>query len=194
MNKLIEELAERVYELTTDDDDYFVNMFLKIEKELEKSKDKYEGSNYRKLEKDLENTREQLNMAYDLLKTKDEIIKDLEYRMKKRVPDDELIEELKTLKLSKHPKNITKYDTREKVNAAIDRLKKRITTLARDVTFRKGGNTVRLSDTAIFDMMKIVDVLLTKVEDEVKLMNLKTIKKSLKKLEKLEIYKADIFK
>lgn len=83
MNKLIEELAERVYELTTDDDDYFVNMFLKIEKELEKSKDKYEGSNYRKLEKDLENTREQLNMAYGLLKTKDEIIKDLEYRLKK---------------------------------------------------------------------------------------------------------------
>ena len=110
---------------------------------------------------------------------------------------EKVIEDLKKGGKPEFSKELSKYDTLDKVNNSIKLRTTRLMNLAKEIQFNLKGKKTKLSDIPIFDMDPMIEKLMQVYQKdkkyEVELSDLKTIKKALKKIQKLEQYRQQRF-
>ena len=110
---------------------------------------------------------------------------------------EKVIEDLKKGGKPEFSKELSQYDTLDKVNNSIKLRTTRLMNLAKEIQFNLKGKKTKLSDVPIFDMDATIEKLMQVYQKdkkyEVELSDLKTIKKALKKIQKLEQYRQQRF-
>ena len=220
----LEGLENLIFKLIPDEEDDIVNRFIELENLLVKFKDQMDQKTQRikelsrfkdivmdsfelqlderiskeALRRELEEKKSELlkrNKDVQELESKDATIESLKQELEKKDS------EIKELKLPKFPKEVTKYDSLDKLNKRIKDLEDSIIDSGKTLAFKKkDGSTMRLVDVDFFEMPNYVQQLMDNVkiqikkggkneQSEIMLIRLKSIKEELTKLEKLQLYR-----